>query len=330
MTTKQRASKVVCAFFTCLAMIMTYYVGHADPVAAVAAQDRASSLLPQLDPTYPPCADTTEYEYVYEKQWVWAWFPDGNEEVSQLTPDQVKVAADKPPPPPPPPPGKKGNWRQILVDILIQIIIWIIEKCFGASAAAITALAPPAKLLVTFVVNNGSKVSKELSPSGQSSGRTAYRLNVASLSLKPGDTIELTSIQFLDGKGAPTGPVVGSGPVKLVVPGRLLTSATSQSRSSKYRTWVTDKSADTGTTSNSCAGPYEYRIQKRKTTKYRSRGKVKVRVTWRNLSKRYSTNKHVGNWHYRTVDLKKGTYRSVINGKCGLIGGYTTSVTLKR
>lgn len=80
-----------------------------------------------------------------------------------------------------------------------------------------------------------------------------------------------------------------------------------------------------------CPGPFKFRIQKQKKQVRRlGSGRTKVRITWITLATKYKTNRQNGLWHYRTVNLKKGTYRSVIFGKCGLTGSTTKAVSLKR
>jgi hypothetical protein len=80
-----------------------------------------------------------------------------------------------------------------------------------------------------------------------------------------------------------------------------------------------------------CPAPFRYRIQKRKVqTINRGSDEPVVRVTWTTLPKKYKTNKISGVWGYQDVNLKKGTYRSVVNGKCGLLGGTTNTTTLKK
>jgi hypothetical protein len=116
--------------------------------------------------------------------------------------------------------------------------------------------------------------------------------------------------------------------------------AQGRSNSSVYRTWISgDPSAVVPDQYKSqqvakfagCPAPFRYRIQKRNVrTIQRGSDEPEVRVTWTTLPKKYKTNKISGVWGYQTVNLKKGTYRSVVNGKCGLLGGTTNTVTLKK
>lgn len=108
--------------------------------------------------------------------------------------------------------------------------------------------------------------------------------------------------------------------------------ATPVAKKTKYKTLVA-RSLD-GETSDGrrrlCSGPFNFRIQQLKRVTHRKAGKATGKSVWKSLSIKYQTNKSSRLWSYRTVDLKKGTYRSIIEGRCGTYGSLTNPVTLNR
>lgn len=267
------------------------------------------------DPNYPPEC-TPRYETKYEEK---------------TKTKEVQVEIDDPELRP----GEEFR-RKITVTVtvtytVIQAVLVRIIECLNIFVQKHELPVSSGKLRVTFSVNDGPAVTRYLAPAVEKSGQIWYRLDLESLSLVAGDVINLHSIQLFNRAGSLIrnyGPNVGSPPISLAVPGAhtgLIFGETAESRASKYRTWI---SIDPESTS--CPGPFKYRIQKRQTKKLIRRSKTVVRITWINLPKRYVTNRQAGLWHYRTVDLGKGTYRSVIYGKCALLGGATVGVRLKR
>lgn len=215
---------------------------------------------------------------------------------------------------------------------------------------------PFSRPVVTYSIDAGPRTSKTATPELDSQGRPtwAIRLNTSDLSSlaatselqamaalsSAGSVIKIFSIEFMDEQGKPVEGIPpmssgegGSRPMELVIPPSqpaLVSSASATSRASRYRTWVSSQPDPNETKLTKCPGPFRFRIQKEKTTRPRGKGQNTATVTWTDLPKKYKTNKKSGSWHYRTVNLKKGTYRSVIYGKCGLLSATTRPVAIKR
>lgn len=344
----------LCATITAISIGLAASAGQGLPLTSASSAPRISK---SADVAF--CELIPQIEYIWGKQEADAPFTGAAVRAATVGPRAELRSRDYLEPPRPPyrllpfsaTPSMTSSWVWIIpiipfitqpwVPVLIGLIIIWIWKCWkyknyrSSELKAISSSTKPPqfpKIRVTFGVNNRPLMVKQLSPVA-SSDRVSYTLDLKSESLKSGDSIRLFAMQTLDDKGSPVEdvwPPAGSAPIEMVVPDSLFSSAVAVSRSSRYMTAVSSQLAQTDPSVTSCLGPYEFRIQQRRRIRHRSKGKTTVRITWTNLPKTYVTNKQTGTLYYRIVNLKKGTYRSLVFGKCGLVGGMTGQVTLKR
>lgn len=283
------------------------------------------------EPQYPPCPP---YYVEYE------WWPleDAGDPVADIGKNSASFDS-------PTQTHSVHSLGIIVVIIVVVIMCWALEAngkiraagTSGEGGKLITQSAgwpSGAKLSVRYFLN-GKGMTDVLTPKVNADGTVSAALTFSGVSLKSGDTFTLRALRVVDEHGVSIGGNMVTSPIHIVIPREplmLFGFASARSRYSKYRTWVSGNAVDETSKSQSCPGPFQFRIQKQKKIIIRrSNGKVYVEVTWKSISKGvYRTNKKAGPWYYRTLNLNKGTYRSVIYGKCGLVGMTTSPVTLKR
>jgi hypothetical protein len=202
----------------------------------------------------------------------------------------------------------------------------------GAASITITNMVPGTTVTVTWMANGQLQTA---TGTVKADGTTTIILPF----LDPGNTV-FTVTGFTTDANGKTVPVTRTGTVTSTALIALKFYVEAMKKLSVYRTWISGNSTavvpswvQTQKVSQmaDCPPPFKYRIQKRKVqTIQRGSDEPTVRVSWSTLPKKYKTNKVSGVWAYQSVNLKKGTYRSVVNGKCGLLGGTTNTVTLKK
>lgn len=77
-----------------------------------------------------------------------------------------------------------------------------------------------------------------------------------------------------------------------------------------------------------CTGPFKFRVQRKKVSSAQAGSdETPPTVTWKYLKGSYKTSTKTNS---KTINLPKGTYRAVVDGRCGYLGVTSNEVKLKR
>lgn len=230
----------------------------------------------------------------------------------------VKDAKPSKPPEYPPDVRKCNSWIKIKTkgNLTIYMIHTSCKKWWGWSR-------PTIKIKYW---SGGQEQTVTAVPDVDADGTANSVVNLDSTQLAAGQTVSIT-FQARDANGT-----LYSETVELVVPGTeapTLTAKAATVKNGLYRTSVSSSPDGQNTGLTYCPGPFTFRIQKQESTVTRSTGKPVEEQIWTSLPDKYTTTEGSDAWHHSTVKLAKGTYRSVIYGQCGLLGGTTNAVTVK-